>query len=75
VAANTTILTSIKGLTAPTAPTATASKNAGMDYVGMTSAAYEALTQAKRTLTALVASTDAGDPNLATLNNILLSLS
>jgi D-arabinose 5-phosphate isomerase GutQ len=46
-----------------------------MDYVGMTTATFEAITHAKRSYAQLAAVTNAGDPNLTTLNNILLSLS
>jgi post-segregation antitoxin (ccd killing protein) len=73
--ANTTMITSTKTLTTPTALTIAAAKAAGIDYSGMMSAALSALAQSQCSLKALAAATHAADPNLATINNMLLTLS
>jgi hypothetical protein len=72
--ASTTIISNLKNATAPTGNTAKAASAAGMDMVGMIALAQTKALELKAHLTLLVRVTDAADPNLATLNNILASL-
>jgi hypothetical protein len=71
---STTIVTNLKTLTAPTANTITDSVAYGLDVNGMLADALTKAYELKTCLTLLVAHTDAADPNLATMNNILASL-
>ena len=71
---STTIITNLKGIAAPTANTIANSVGAGMDVSGMLALALTKACELKVTLTQLAAHTDAADPNLATLNNVLASL-
>ena len=71
---STTIITNLKSVTAPTNNTAAASKTAGLDVTGTLALALTKAYELKVSLTLLVQHTDAADPNLATLNNILASL-
>jgi len=71
---STTIITNLKGVSAPTANTVADSNTAGLDVNGMLALALTKAYELKVNLTLLVAHTDSADPNLATLNNILASL-
>ena len=71
---STTIITNLKGLTPPTANTITDSVTAGLDVNGMQALGLTKAYELKQCLTLLVQHTDAADPNLATFNNILASL-
>ena len=71
---STTIVTNLKTLTAPTAYTVSDSVAYGLDVNGMQADALTKAYELKNCLTLLVAHTDAADPNLATMNNILASL-
>jgi hypothetical protein len=71
---STTIVTNLKSLTAPTANTISDSVAYGLDVSGMQADALTKAYELKACLTLLVAHTDAADPNLATMNNILASL-
>ncbi len=71
---STTIITNLKGLSAPMANTIASSNTAGLDVNGSLALALAKAYKLKVSLTLLVAHTDAADPNLATLNNILASL-
>lgn len=72
---STTIITNLKGVSTPTANTIAGSVTAGLDMNGMLALALTKACELKVTLTQLAAHTDAADPNLATLNNVLASLS
>jgi hypothetical protein len=74
---STTLLTDVRKplTTAPTAATKSKAIALEVDYLGMRSAAEAALIEARASLTILVAATDSADTNLATLNNIIASLS
>lgn len=71
---STTIISNLKNVAAPTANTLKASTGAGLDVSGMLSLAQTKALELKLCLTLLARSTDAADPNLTTLNNILASL-
>jgi hypothetical protein len=71
---STTIITNLKSVTAPTANTIADSVAYGLDASGMLAEALEKAYELKTCLTLLVAHTDAADPNLATMNNVLASL-
>jgi len=71
---STTIITNLKTLTAPTANTISDSVAYGIDVSGMLADALTKAYELKTCLTLLVAHTDSADPNLATMNNILASL-
>ena len=71
---STTIVTNLKTLTAPTANTVSDSVAYGIDVSGMQADALTKAYELKNCLTLLVAHTDSADPNLATMNNILASL-
>jgi hypothetical protein len=71
---STTIVTNLKGLSAPTANTVADSVAVGLDVNGMQALALTKAYELKSCLTLLVAHTDSADPNLATFNNILASL-
>jgi hypothetical protein len=75
--ASTTIISDLATVraTAPTAATKAKALTAPeLDIVGELSAAQAAIIQARTSLNNIVAATDSADPNLATLNNVLLSL-
>jgi hypothetical protein len=72
--ASTTIVSNLKNATAPTANTAKAASAAGMDMAGMLALAQTKGLELKGHLLLLVRVTDSADPNLATVNNILASL-
>jgi len=71
---STTIITNLKTLTAPTAKTLVDADTYGMDMPGMLSDALLKANELKVCLTLIAGKTDSADPNLATLNNILASL-
>ena len=71
---STTIITNLKTLTAPTANTIADSVAYGLDVVGTQADALTKAYELKTCLAILVAHTDSADPNLATMNNILASL-
>jgi hypothetical protein len=71
---STTIITNLKGLTPPTSNTAADAVAYGIDMNGMLAEALTKTYEVKACLTLVVAHTDAADPNLATLNNVLASL-
>jgi len=73
--ASTTIITNLKTLTASTANTLKSANSGGVDMPGMLAEALSKANELKACLTLLVRSTDSADPNLATLNDILASLS
>jgi len=72
--ASTTIISNLKSATAPTGNTLKAAGTAGIDACGMLALAQSKALELKQCLTLLARATDAADPNLATINNILASL-
>lgn len=72
--ASTTIISNLKNASAPTANTLKAAGAEGIDMPGMLTLAQSKALELKACLTLLVRATDAADPNLSTLNNILASL-
>jgi hypothetical protein len=71
---STTIITNLKNVTAPTANTLTDSTVWAINMPGMMAVALTKANELKGCLTLIVRATDAADPNLATLNDILASL-
>jgi hypothetical protein len=71
---STTIITNLKGLSAPTANTIADTVAVGMDVNGMLALSLEKANELKVCLNLIVAHTDSADPNLTTLNNVLASL-
>jgi hypothetical protein len=71
---STTIITNLKTVTAPTANTLANAHSGGLDMQGMLSSALTKANELKVCLTLIVSRTDGAEPNLATLNNILASL-
>jgi hypothetical protein len=74
VTPSTTIITNLKDVTPPTANTITDSNTAGLDASGMLALALTKAYELKVCLTLVTEHTDSADPNLATLNNVLASL-
>jgi hypothetical protein len=72
---STTIITNLKSLTNPTANTLKAAGSGGLDMPGMLALALSKANELKFCLTLVVKSSDGADPNLATINDILASLS
>jgi hypothetical protein len=72
---STTIITNLKTVSASTANTLKNGNTNGIDMPGMLALALSKASELKVCLNLLVRSTDAGDPNLTTLNDILASLS
>ncbi len=72
---STTIVTNLKGLSAPTANTLSDAHAEGIDMPGMLALALTKAYELKTCLTLLANHTDSADPNLTTLNNVLASLS
>jgi hypothetical protein len=70
---STTIITNLKGVTAPTANTIADAVAYGLDVGGMLAEALGKAYELKAYLTLLLAHTDSTDPNLATMNNVLAS--
>lgn len=71
---STTIISNLKSATAPTSNTLKAAGAAGLDVCGMLALAQSKALELKTCLTLLARATDAADPNLATIDNILASL-
>ena len=71
---STTIITNLKTATASTANTLKSAGAGGIDMPGMLALALSKATELKACLTLIVKSTDAQIRNLATLNDILASL-
>jgi hypothetical protein len=72
---STTIITNLKTVSSSTANTLKSAGAGGIDMAGMLALALSKANELKVCLTLLVRSTDAADPNLTTLNDILASLS
>jgi hypothetical protein len=73
--ASTSIISNLKGATAPTANTIKAANAAGIDIGGMLALAQIKALELKTCLSLMVRAIDEADPNLTTLDNILASLS
>jgi hypothetical protein len=71
---STTIITNLKSTSTPTANTLVVARTSGMDMSGMLSVALLKANELKACLTLITNKTDGADPILATLNNILASL-
>jgi hypothetical protein len=71
---STTIITNLKNLSAPTANTLSNAHAEGIDMPGMLALALTKADELKACLSLLASHTDSADPNLATLNNVLASL-
>jgi hypothetical protein len=71
---STTIITNLKSATASTANTLKSASTGGVDMPGMLALALSKAAELKVCLTLIVKSTDGADPNLATLDDILASL-
>ena len=71
---STTIITNLKATTPPTSNTLAEANAYGLDMPGMLSLALSKANELKVCLALVVSRTDGADPNLATLNNILASL-
>jgi hypothetical protein len=71
---STTIITNLKSATSPTANTLKDASAEGIDMPGMLVLALSKAAELKNCLTLVVRSTDSADPNLATLSDILASL-
>ncbi len=71
---STTIITNLKSATPPTTNTLADANTYGLDMPGMLSLALSKANELKVCLTLIASRTDSADPNLATLNNILASL-
>jgi hypothetical protein len=71
---STTIITNLKNVTAPTANTLTDANAWAVDMPGMLASALTKANELKGCLTLIVRATDAADPNLTALNDILASL-
>lgn len=72
--ASTTIISNLKGATAPTANTLKSANGAAVDMNGMLALAQSKALELKACLTLLAKWTDAADPNLTTINDVLASL-
>ena len=72
---STTIITNLKTLSSSTTNTLKSAGTGGIDMAGMLALALSKANELKVCLTLLVRSTDAADPNLTTLNDIMASLS
>jgi hypothetical protein len=71
---STTIITNLKNVALPTANTLGDTTAGGMDMSGMLALALTKAYALKACLTLIVGKTDSADPNLATLNDVLASL-
>jgi hypothetical protein len=71
---STTIITNLKDVSAPTSSTITEATTGGFDMPGMLAEALTKAYELKGCLTLIVGLTNSADPNLATLNNVLASL-
>jgi hypothetical protein len=72
---STTIVSNLKTASSSTANTLTDARSGGFDMPGMLALALTKAAELKVCLTLIVRFTDGADPNLATLNDILASLS
>ncbi len=72
---STTIITNLKSATSPSANTLKSAGAEGIDMAGMLALALTKAAELKACLTLIIRSTDGADGNLATLNDILASLS
>jgi hypothetical protein len=72
---STTIITNLKSATSSTANTLKSAGAGGIDMAGMLALALTKAAELKACLALIVRSTDSADGNLATLNDILASLS
>jgi hypothetical protein len=71
---STTIITNLKDLSAPTANTIADATAAGLDINGMLALSLTKAYELKTCLQLIVGVTDPADPNLATLDDVLASL-
>lgn len=71
---STTIITNLKNLAAPTANTVADANAYGLDMPGILALALTKAYELKVCLTVVTSKTDSADPNLATLNDVLASL-
>lgn len=71
---STTIITNLKTVTTPTANTLKSAAVGGVDLPGMLALALTKANELKVCMALIARSTDAADPNLTALNNILASL-
>lgn len=71
---STTIITNLKGVSPSTTNTLAAANAYGLDMPGMLSLALSKANELKVCVALIVSRTDSADPNLATLNNVLASL-
>jgi hypothetical protein len=71
---STTIITNLKTVALSTANTLKSANAEGIDMPGMLALALSKAAELKVCLTLIVRSTDSADSNLATLNDILASL-
>jgi hypothetical protein len=71
---STTIITNLKGATSSTVNTLKSAGAGGIDMPGMLALASTKAAELKACLTLIVRSTDSADANLATLNDVLASL-
>jgi hypothetical protein len=72
---STTIISNLKSVASSTANTLKSANSEGIDMPGMLALAWSKAAELKACLTLIVRSTDSADSNLATLNDILASLS
>jgi hypothetical protein len=72
--ASTTIISNLKSVALSTANTLKSANSEGIDMPGMLALALSKAAELKACLTLIVRSTDSADSNLATLNDILASL-
>jgi hypothetical protein len=72
---STTIITNLKNLTAPTTNTLKSAGTGGLDMHGMLALALNKANELRACLLLVAKDSDAADANLATVNNILASLS
>jgi hypothetical protein len=71
---STTIISNLKSVALSTANTLKSANSEGIDMPGMLALALSKAAELKACLTLIVRSTDSADSNLATLNDILASL-
>lgn len=72
---STTIITNLKTVAAATANTLKSAATQGLDMQGMLALALNKAVELKLCMALIVRSTDAADPNLTALNDIVASLS
>ena len=71
---STTVIRNLKSVALSTANTLKSANSEGIDMPGMLALALSKAAELKACLTLIVRSTDSADSNLATLNDILASL-